>query len=127
MADWAIAPDERAVARYYAGKPGPVREVALALDAIVRKELPGVTAGMKWAVPFYVRKGPVCYVSVAKKHVTFGLLHGEKVPDPSGLLTGTGKTTIRSTRFLPFEPVPKGDVRAWLRASRKFDDAWGKE
>jgi hypothetical protein len=127
VVDWRIPPDEDKVARYYASKPAPVREVALELDAIVRKEIPGVKAGIKWAVPFYVRKWPVCYVSVGKRHVTFGLLHGERIPDASGLLAGTGKSTIRSAKFRPSDPIPKAAVRGWLKASRKFDDSWGED
>lgn len=127
MADWNIPVAEEEVARYYARLAGPVRDVALELDALARASLPRVRVGMKWAVPFYSLRGPVCYVSAAKKHVTFGLVQGADVPDASGRLVGTGKSPIRKAVFPAGEPVPKSLVRGWLRGAKRLDATWGEE
>lgn len=121
---WAVAPDEEAVAAYFARLPLPVRLVARRLDALVREEVPGVRAGIKWSVPFYSLRGPVCYVSAAKKHVTFGLVQGEKVRDATGLLVGTGKSPIRKAVLKPEREVPEAAVRAWLADARAADALW---
>lgn len=126
MADWTIPPDEEAVQRYYDRLPLPVRVTARELDDLVRVALPDARAGIKWAVPFYARKGPVCYVSAAKKHVTFGLLQGVDVPDGSGRLVGTGKSPIRKATFPAGEPVPRTLVRGWLRHAKRLDATWGE-
>jgi len=76
---WAVPPDEAAVASYLAKLPLPVRLVAADLDALARAAIPDAVVGIKWSVPFYARKGPICYLSAAKEHVTFGLLKGVDV------------------------------------------------
>ena len=115
------APPEGEVAAYYARLPGPLRDLALDLDALARAALPGVEARIRYGVPFYVARAPVCYVSVARAHVTFGLLRGADVPDASGLLTGTGKSDIRKATFRPGEPLPRSVVAGWLREARRLD------
>ena len=127
VADWDIPVAEDEVARYYARLPGPVRDVALDLDALARAALPRVRVGIKWSVPFYSLRGPVCYVSAAKKHVTFGLVQGIDVRDASGCLVGTGKSPIRKAVFPVGEPVPKALVRGWLRDAKRLDATWGKD
>lgn len=115
------------MAAYYARLPGPVRDVALELDRLARATLPRARVGIKWSVPFYALRGPVCYVSAAKRHVTFGLVQGAEVPDASGRLTGTGRSPIRKAVFPVLEPVPRPIVRGWLQAARKLDATWGRE
>ena len=122
---WNIAPDEKKVERYYAKVALPIRILAKEIDAIARKELPGCTIGMKYGVPFYSLRGPVCYVSCSKKHVNFGILMGAYVEDASGRLEGTKKTEIRKAIFEPDEPLPKAIVRGWLKQARKLDKTWG--
>ena len=125
MANWDIPEDEKAVQAYYDRLALPVRLVARELDALVRAAVPDARLGMKWSVPFYSRKGPICYVSAAKKHVTFGLLKGVDVADASGRLVGTGKSPIRKAVFPAGEPVPKTLVRGWLREAKRLDARWG--
>lgn len=124
---WDIAPDEEKVERYFDRLALPVRLVARELDTLARKALPGCAVGIKWGVPFYALRGPVCYISCAKEHVTFGLLMGVDVEDPSGILEGTGKSPIRKAVFRAGEPLPTAVVRAWLKKARKLDATWGKD
>ncbi len=123
-ASWRVSADAAAVKAYFAALPLPVRCVARQLDAWVREEIPEVTVGIKWRVPFYALTGPVCYVSGAKNHVTFGIVKGDHVEDASGLLTGTGKSPIRKAIFKANTDVPEATVRTWLRAAREADETW---
>lgn len=108
--------------RYLARLPLPVRVVARSLDALAREELGGPRVGIKYGVPFYALREPVCYVSAAKRHVTFGLLRGVEVEDASGLLTGTGKSPIRKAVFPAGADVQERVVRGWLRQARRLDE-----
>jgi hypothetical protein len=65
--------------------------------------------------------GVVCYITVNKKGVNLGLAHGADLPDPRGLLEGTGKrhrhVVVERTADLS-QPGLKPLVRAALRAWR---------
>lgn len=124
---WNIRPASAEAKAYVAALPLPVRAVARTLDGAVRDTIPGVRVGMKWAVPFYYSKGAICYVSAAQRHVTFGLVNGDKISDASGFLTGTGKSPIRKATFRVGDEVPEKVVTAWLRQAKKLDAYWGED
>ena len=44
-----------------------------------------------WGIPSFDFHGPFCFLMVGKNHVTFGFSRGTSLPDPAGLLAGTGK------------------------------------
>ncbi|HWG92584.1 MAG TPA: DUF1801 domain-containing protein [Candidatus Thermoplasmatota archaeon] len=99
------------------------RRVATHLRALIRDEVPDVREGILWAIPFYWRKHPFCYVSPAKRHVTLGFPLGVGINDATGLLTGTGKSTIRKAVLKLKEDVPEEAVRDWLQQAIAIDDA----
>lgn len=47
-----------------------------------------------------VEDAPFAYVGVFRNHVNVGFFHGARLPDPAGLLEGTGK----SMRHVPLKP-----------------------
>ena len=47
-----------------------------------------------------VKDAPFAYVGAFKAHVNVGFFHGSALPDPAGLLEGTGK----SMRHVKVEP-----------------------
>ena len=86
--------DHPDVAAYIADLDGPQRAVCQRVRELVRQD-PDVVEGIAWGVPFWFRKGPLCYTSAAKAHVTVGMASGAEIDDPNGRLTGTGKSPIR--------------------------------
>jgi hypothetical protein len=51
---------------------------------------------------------PFAYVNVFKSHVNVGFFHGSALPDPAGLLQGTGKFM----RHVKLRPGEASDVQA---------------
>src|SRR5688572_2624511 len=47
-----------------------------------------------------VRDAPFAYVGAFKAHVNVGFFHGARLPDPAGLLQGTGKR-MRHVKIRP--------------------------
>jgi len=45
-----------------------------------------------WKIPSFDSNGTVCGFMTGKEHVTFIFLRGAVLPDPEGLLEGTGKS-----------------------------------
>ena len=69
-----------------------LRKVAEALRGFVKKIVPGVKETVNaWGVPTFEAPDPFCFYMVGKNHVTFGFHFATSLPDPQGLLEGTGK------------------------------------
>lgn len=92
-----------------------VREVILAAD-------PRVTEAIKWKAPTFMFKGNIAsFYPKTKTHVSLMFHTGASLPDPSGLLEGTGDTS-RVARFDSAEdlaaktPALQGLVAAWIES-----------
>ncbi|MGB0652978.1 MAG: DUF1801 domain-containing protein [Thermoplasmatota archaeon] len=82
---------------------------------------PDVVEGIAWGVPFYFRKGPLCYTSAAKTHVTVGMARGMEIDDVSGLLQGTGKSPIRKATVKLRDGLPDA-FADWLEQALALDE-----
>jgi len=59
-----------------------------------------------------------CYIGAFKRHVNLGFYYGAILPDPQGLLEGTGKN-LRHIKVNTLEAVDQPAVRDMLRAAHK--------
>src|SRR5260221_10813787 len=77
----------------YVAKPGKMKGVMKGLRALVKKAVPGCEEYVNpWKIPSFDSNGTVCGFMTGKEHVTFVFLRGTVLPDPEGLLEGTGKS-----------------------------------
>ncbi|MBI4083426.1 MAG: DUF1801 domain-containing protein [Candidatus Lambdaproteobacteria bacterium] len=111
-------------AQYFAGLPSPQREIAEALRRLVQETAPGLREAFKWHQPCYEGTGIVCYIRSHKAHVNLGFYQGALLPDPEGLLEGTGKG-LRHVKVRSLDTLPVEGCRALLRAALAVDDAGG--
>lgn len=63
-----------------------------------------------------VGEAAFAYVAAFKAHVNVGFFHGADLPDPGGLLTGSGKR-MRHLKLRWGEPVQEPAVRALIAAA----------
>lgn len=56
------------------------------------------------------------YVNAFTAHVNVGFFKGAELPDPAGLLQGTGKS-MRHVKLLPGEPVDEAALQALITAA----------
>ncbi len=122
---WHDGPKQRDhpdVAAYIEDLDGPQKAIIEQVRTIV-KEDPDVMEGIAWGVPFWFRKGPLCYTSAAKTHVTVGIARGIEIKDPSGLLTGTGKSPIRKAIIKRKDTFPEAAFRDWIAQAIQLDEA----
>jgi hypothetical protein len=81
------------------------REVATRLRAFVKKSVPRVKEGINpWRIPIFESNGPICYYMAGKNHITLGFIRGTSLPDPEGLLEGTGKN-LRHVKIKTIEDL----------------------
>lgn len=119
-----MAADPRVAAQIEAqlrGKDPQLQEVVRGLRALVRKAVPGVAESLNpWDMPTFESNGPMCYFSVAAKHVTFGFLRGTSLDDPKGLLEGTGKN-LRHVKLRKAEDLKREGLRELVKAAARLN------
>lgn len=92
-----------------------VRDAILAAD-------PRVTETIKWQAPTFVYRGNIAsFYPKATKHVSLMFHTGASLPDPTGILEGTGEVS-RVAKFTDADdlaartPALQEIVRAWIAA-----------
>jgi hypothetical protein len=73
-----------------------------------------------WKIPTFECNGPMCFFMVGKHHVTFGFLRGTSLPDPAGLLEGTGKN-LRHVKLRTAEDVRTPALRKLIEAAARLN------
>jgi hypothetical protein len=106
----------------YVEKKGPkLIDVAGGLRRLVKKTVAGTKESVNpWRMPTFESHGPMCYFSIAKNHVTFGFLRGTSLPDPAGLLEGTGKN-LRHVKLRTMEDLRKPALKKLIVAAAKLN------
>jgi len=95
-----------AIDAYVGSVRGELGALVARLVALVRSNVPGHDELRVHGAPqFCVRGEPFCYVVGYAKHVNLGFCDGASLPDPEGLLEGTGKA-MRHVKIRPGAEFP---------------------
>lgn len=106
---------------YVDTKPAELRDVAEQLRKLMKKTVKSAKESVNsWKIPTYESNGPMCFFMVGKYHVTFGFLRGTSLPDPAGLLEGTGKN-VRHVKLRTAEDVKEPALRKLLQAAARLN------
>ena len=93
------------------------QEAANHLRAFVKKALPKSTESINpWRVPIFESHGPICYYMAGKNHITLGFIRGTSLPDPEGLLEGTGKN-LRHVKIRSVDDLKRKGLRQLLKSA----------
>jgi hypothetical protein len=103
-----------------------IRDLALKLRALVLEEMAPCHESIYDAYSAVaIGYGPtgrlsdgICHIAVYSKHVNLGFNAGATLPDPKGILHGTGKM-IRHITVKTAEDVARPEIRACLRRAIK--------
>jgi len=117
----AAAPRKRGRAAT-GGGADDLQAVQAALAATVAKAAPKLTATKKWGYDTWVGQSNVCAIMPAKAHVNLQLFGGAQLPDPHGLLEGTGKG-MRHVKCRSVADARRAGLLALIRAAAKADAA----
>ncbi|MFI5160369.1 MAG: YdeI family protein [Sphingobacteriales bacterium] len=60
---------------------------------MVHQASPLITENVKWGMPFFEYKGPVCMMAAFKQHLGFGFWKASRLNDPDHLLQGSDEET----------------------------------
>ena len=75
---------------------------------IVHEASPLITETVKWGMPFFDYKGPVCQMAAFKQHLGFGFWRASRLNDPDGLLKGSDEEAAAGSfgRIMTIEDLP---------------------
>jgi len=110
------------VEEFLAGYSSEVQAIAVNVRALVREVMPDaleivdVPAKMIAYGTENSYRGMICVISPFAKHVNLGFVRGMSVPDPAGLLEGTGKRA-RHVKLKSVEDVERPEVRTLLEVA----------
>lgn len=110
------------VDEYIAKLGSPQREVVEGLRRIVKEAAPAATESIKWRMPWFEQNGLLCYIDSAKGHVRFGFYRGAELPDPEGLLEGTGKTG-RHIKVRDLKDILRGPLTSLVKEAVRLNGA----
>jgi len=102
-------------------------EIVLELRSLVALVAPDATENLRPSGLVYYfgdLGGPVsagiCGIALKPDHIRLYFTQGAFIPDPSGLLRGTGKA-MRYLRLESYEAVPWEDIRVLIMEHANFD------
>ena len=105
----------------YVEKGGKLKKVAKGLRALVKKTLARSEEYVNpWKIPSFDSNGTVCGFMTGKEHVTFIFLRGAALPDPEGLLEGTGKF-VRHVKVRTVQDVKKPALKKLIVEAAKLN------
>jgi hypothetical protein len=105
----------------YVAKAGKMKGVLKGLRALVKKTIAGCEEYVNpWKIPSFDSDGTVCGFMTGREHVTFIFLRGAALPDPEGLLEGTGKS-VRHVKVRTAADVKKPALKKLIVEAAKLN------
>jgi uncharacterized protein YdeI (YjbR/CyaY-like superfamily) len=65
------------------------KPILMHIRQVVHQASPLITETVKWGMPFFDYKGPVCMMAAFKQHLGFGFWKASRLHDPDHLLQGS--------------------------------------
>lgn len=111
-----------AIDLYVARENPALVHVVDAIRNLVRKVIPRATEAMNpWGVPVFEWNGPLFYLRVGKKHVTFGFSRGSALEDSGKLLEGQGRN-LRHIKIADVAQTRDPNLKSLLLQAKALND-----
>ncbi|HEY7588681.1 MAG TPA: DUF1801 domain-containing protein [Thermoplasmata archaeon] len=105
---------------YVQALPKEQRPIVEALRDFILSGAPHLEEKVKWGNPTYIGKTNVCWILAYRDHVDFGFFRGAVLPDPQGVLEGTGKG-LRHVKIYTIEDVKRKPLKPLMTAALRLD------
>ncbi|MCA9190428.1 MAG: DUF1801 domain-containing protein [Planctomycetales bacterium] len=100
---------------------GTVAALARSLRSIIRQAIPGVSETIKWGIPVYETDKLICAVRPSQDYIALQFYaSGTSLPDPDGLLEGTGKK-MRHVKIRTRSDIKKVLFTSWIAQAAEFN------
>ena len=105
---------------WFATYDNPQKDLVQAVRNVILDSDDRVTEAIKWQAPTFMYSGNIAsFYPKSRQHVSLMFHLGASLPDPTGLLEGTGETS-RVAKFTDADDLAakadalRGLVRAWI-------------
>lgn len=89
-------------------------EVLEEVRKLIHESVLAVSEEIKWNMPVFKNTKNFAYLRFAKKHITLGFYHIEKLKDPDNLLEGKGNT-LKHIKITQLNNKQKQQIKKWLK------------
>jgi hypothetical protein len=113
-------PKPKTPAEFLASLPKPQLALARQVRAAVCKAAPKAEETMRMGMLFFDARGPICFLQPHAKHLNLGFWRGAHLPDPRGVLQGTGRH-MRHLKIRAPVDVDAAAIGALVRAGAKLN------
>jgi hypothetical protein len=110
----------RQVEKYILAQSTSHREILRLLRRLIAETIPAAVEGIKWGYPWYWKNDNICYLAAQRNHVNLGFAQGANLPDPRGLLEGTGKA-MRHIKVKSIADIQKVEIVRLLKSAARYD------
>lgn len=116
----AAAQTDPRVDAWIKDQPKELRDLCKAARGMLAAALPKAREAIKWGFPTWVGAGNIVALSAFTQHVNLQFYRGTSLPDPQGLLEGTGKE-LRHAKLRNAKDLRTPAVKALVRAAWRLD------
>jgi hypothetical protein len=100
-----------------------IADLQAVLGDIIGSELPGATTKLYHGIPVWcVADQPTVGIKPAKAHLSVLFFRGQRIPDATGTLIGSGSFELASVKLTSAADLDEDAVRSWLRTARANDE-----
>lgn len=85
-----------------------------AVRKLIHESVENVSEEIKWGFPVFAQTKDFAYLRYAKKHITLGFYHIDKIKDPDNLLEGVGNT-LKHIKIKSIDDIKTTVISEWLR------------
>ncbi|HVW15870.1 MAG TPA: YdeI/OmpD-associated family protein [Mucilaginibacter sp.] len=88
------------------------KPILIHIREVVHRASPLISETIKWGMPFFEYKGPVCMMAPFKQHLGFGFWKASRLKDPNGHLKGSDDEAAAGSfgRIEKLSDLPPDDV-----------------
>ena len=99
-----------------------LQELIISVDRMIIDSHPAIHSRIRYGIPFYYLHSWFCYINPQKKGgVEWCFIHGQKLPNPSGVLRSKGRSMIAGIEIKSMKDLEDDDILTVLFSAIEYD------
>ena len=119
-----MAIQNKAIDAYIAKSADFAKPILIHLRKLVQEACPEVEEKIKWGMPFFDYKGPLCNMASFKQHCSFGFWKAALMKDPVLVRTAESEVAMGHLgRITTLKDLPSDSkIKAWIKEAMKLNE-----